>query len=296
MKNGLRFYLLWTVRIVAAVLGVLQVLGLLPALTWINDPSAITPDLIIKVLIKAAALAFFYLIYRWSVSAINGSPAADSSADVKEVWSVDSPKKIWWRGHVVTALALVLLMAFGFACYVWPTKYRYDHVTLSGSEYPVRTNRFTGETEFMRGFHGWVPVKVAGRSAESETAQPAARWRFETEKNNAPVGKSIDPSGRMVSHGENSQSQSTVVHPNVASERDLVPGNQDEISTARAEAIRVLSAYHPDWKEIRRDPRYGRWLSRQDAAVQALARSESYEDAIQLIDLYKADFAAGNVR
>jgi hypothetical protein len=51
---------------------------------------------------------------------------------------------------VVVALASLLLIGI----FVWPTRYRYDHVNLQGNVLPVRIDRFTGKTEMLDA-SGW---------------------------------------------------------------------------------------------------------------------------------------------
>lgn len=57
-------------------------------------------------------------------------------------------------------IRLVLLaLALGFALYVWPTRYRYDHLNSEGSTYPVRIDRITGDADMLVPDQGWVPVE-----------------------------------------------------------------------------------------------------------------------------------------
>lgn len=49
------------------------------------------------------------------------------------------------RRFVLTIMAALLVLTFLLA--VWPTVWRYDHMNLGGSVYPVRINRLTGRTE-----------------------------------------------------------------------------------------------------------------------------------------------------
>lgn len=53
---------------------------------------------------------------------------------------------------------VVLLVCLAFAAFVWPTRYRYDHVTLGQDVYPVRIDRFTGRGEMLVPGHGWMGV------------------------------------------------------------------------------------------------------------------------------------------
>lgn len=69
----------------------------------------------------------------------------------------------------IVGLALAVLVTVAFALTVWPTRYRYDHVTLKGSVLPVRMDRLTGHTEILRGMSGWS--KVSEGHAPSETAE-----------------------------------------------------------------------------------------------------------------------------
>ena len=52
---------------------------------------------------------------------------------------------MFWR--VVVLIAVLL-----FACFVWPTRFRYSSV----GETPVRFDRFTGHGEHFEVGHGWV--------------------------------------------------------------------------------------------------------------------------------------------
>lgn len=63
-------------------------------------------------------------------------------------------------------LALIIL-AFAFAYWVWPTIWRYD----SMRGLPVRTNRFTSHVEQL-GSNGWVPDNEASEQTPASTAAP----------------------------------------------------------------------------------------------------------------------------
>jgi hypothetical protein len=70
---------------------------------------------------------------------------------------------------------LALLTAFTFA-YVWPTLYRYDHLTSEGNTYPVRINRVTGDADMLVPDEGWVPVEgEAGEPNPQNVRAVAAR-------------------------------------------------------------------------------------------------------------------------
>jgi hypothetical protein len=67
-------------------------------------------------------------------------------------------------------LALLLLAAL--AIYVWPTRYRYDHVSVDGNTYPVRIDRFTGAGDMLVPDQGWVPVEGDSGGENSNNTQP----------------------------------------------------------------------------------------------------------------------------
>lgn len=55
---------------------------------------------------------------------------------------------------------VLLLVAIAFAFWVWPTRWRYDHMTVDGDFVPVRINRITGAADMLLPDHGWVPVEA----------------------------------------------------------------------------------------------------------------------------------------
>jgi hypothetical protein len=55
---------------------------------------------------------------------------------------------------------LVLLVVLAFALWVWPTRWRYDHMTVDGDIVPVRISRITGAADMLLPDHGWVPVEA----------------------------------------------------------------------------------------------------------------------------------------
>ena len=61
-----------------------------------------------------------------------------------------------WR--IVRALvALVLLGAF--VAFAWPTRWRYDHMTLGSDTYPVRIDRISGHADVLLPGDGWTPAE-----------------------------------------------------------------------------------------------------------------------------------------
>jgi len=57
-------------------------------------------------------------------------------------------------------LVLLLLAAIAFVMLVWPTRWRYDHMTMEGDIVPVRIDRLTGNADMLLPDHGWVPVEA----------------------------------------------------------------------------------------------------------------------------------------
>lgn len=55
------------------------------------------------------------------------------------------------------ALLWLIVLAL-FAVYVWPTRWRYDHMTMDGNIVLVRTDRFSDEADMLLPDDGWVPV------------------------------------------------------------------------------------------------------------------------------------------
>lgn len=68
----------------------------------------------------------------------------------------------------IVRFAIVFAMLGLFAAYVWPTEYRYDHMTVDGNIVPVRIHRITGEADMLVPDDGWIPVEAPqdGSSAE----------------------------------------------------------------------------------------------------------------------------------
>ena len=59
-----------------------------------------------------------------------------------------------------------------FAAFVWPTRWRHDHMTVDGNIVPVRMDRFTGAADMLLPDEGWVPVEAPVDS--SDAAVPAS--------------------------------------------------------------------------------------------------------------------------
>lgn len=69
---------------------------------------------------------------------------------------------------------VLLLAAIIFAVFVWPTRYRYDHLKMGDSNYPVRTDRLTGKTEVLAQ-NGWQELISESESEEEIPAEEVAK-------------------------------------------------------------------------------------------------------------------------
>ena len=63
--------------------------------------------------------------------------------------------------RILRWLPRLLLLAIVAACalFVWPTRFRYDHMTADGNIVPVRIDRFSGDADMLVPDEGWVPVE-----------------------------------------------------------------------------------------------------------------------------------------
>src|SRR5689334_14761429 len=72
----------------------------------------------------------------------------------------------------VVRWVLVLAVVVTYAMFVWPTRFRYDHLTVDGNIVPVRIDRFNGDADMLVPDEGWTPVE--GTESTPGTT-PAAR-------------------------------------------------------------------------------------------------------------------------
>ena len=76
--------------------------------------------------------------------------------------------------RAVLIRVVVLALALAFVIFVWPTRFRYDHLSTEGNTYPVRIDRFTGDGDMLVPDQGWVPVEGDSGENNPETSQPTA--------------------------------------------------------------------------------------------------------------------------
>ena len=62
-------------------------------------------------------------------------------------------------GRRAVGVILVLLL-LAFVLFVWPTRWRYEHMTVDGDIVPVRIDRLSGAADMLLPDHGWVPVEA----------------------------------------------------------------------------------------------------------------------------------------
>lgn len=65
---------------------------------------------------------------------------------------------------------LWLLAVVAFVMLVWPTRWRYDRITIEGDVVIVRLDRLTGEADMLLPDAGWVPMAPSEDSNERDTA------------------------------------------------------------------------------------------------------------------------------
>lgn len=65
----------------------------------------------------------------------------------------------------IAILFIISLCAF----FIWPTRYRYDHVSAPGYSGPIRIDRLTGKVEQVQPGVGWIS---AGRAQALSTSRP----------------------------------------------------------------------------------------------------------------------------
>jgi len=74
------------------------------------------------------------------------------------------------------ARALIALVLLGsLALFVWPTRWRYDHMTIDVDTYPVRIDRLTGHADVLLPGDGWTPAEEVTDQSTDGSEQPQLR-------------------------------------------------------------------------------------------------------------------------
>jgi hypothetical protein len=66
---------------------------------------------------------------------------------------------------------LLLVLVLAFLVWVWPTRFRYDHMTVDGNLVPVRIDRFNGDSDMLVPEQGWVPVEGTDSGTGTQPAR-----------------------------------------------------------------------------------------------------------------------------
>jgi len=61
----------------------------------------------------------------------------------------------------VVRFLVVAGMLMAFALFVWPSRWRYDRMTVGDDTYPVRIDRFNGHADILLPGDGWTPAEDA---------------------------------------------------------------------------------------------------------------------------------------
>lgn len=75
----------------------------------------------------------------------------------------------------------------------------------------------------------------------------------------------------------------------ISKETQTVIDKRVQETLDKAEERAYVRYKHPDWRETVKAPEFKTWWTKQAPEIQALAASEKGDDAIKLIDAYKAD-------
>lgn len=65
---------------------------------------------------------------------------------------------------------LLLAIVAAYMLLVWPTRFRYDHMTTDGNLVPIRIDRFNGNADMLVPDEGWVPVEGTDAGAGNNPA------------------------------------------------------------------------------------------------------------------------------
>lgn len=74
-------------------------------------------------------------------------------------------------GNAKAVLLILTFIAIGVAAlFVWPTKWRYDMLTIDSNKFPIRIDRFTDQTEILYP-NGWRELKSKTSPTESQESK-----------------------------------------------------------------------------------------------------------------------------
>ena len=68
----------------------------------------------------------------------------------------------------ILRVLFVTALLVAFAAYVWPTPWRYDHMTVGDDTYPVRIHRITGHADVLLPGDGWTPAEDAFQDSDTQ--------------------------------------------------------------------------------------------------------------------------------
>jgi hypothetical protein len=68
----------------------------------------------------------------------------------------------------ILRVLLVTALLAAFAAFVWPTRWRYDHMTVGNDTYPVRIHRVTGHADVLLPGDGWTPAEDAFQDTDTQ--------------------------------------------------------------------------------------------------------------------------------
>lgn len=57
----------------------------------------------------------------------------------------------------ILVFLFLFLIAAATVTFVWPTRWRYEHITVDGESYLVRIDRFSGHADILVPEMGWTP-------------------------------------------------------------------------------------------------------------------------------------------
>jgi hypothetical protein len=72
----------------------------------------------------------------------------------------------------ILRVLLVTALFAALAVFAWPTRWRYDHMTVGEDTYPVRIDRITGHADILLPGEGWTPAEEATDMDPNRPDQP----------------------------------------------------------------------------------------------------------------------------